>query len=167
MTRARAVRLRWAYVASLIGFAACGSGDNSAAIKAHAGVKPGMPIWEALDFADQTQFPDISFTAWGKECSHPGVEVGRRSGPVYLKILKPQMDPKYPVSGYAYTQQGFASREEFVAAVKENVSLFSACKSIVFVMGRYQGWPAADSFGVTVDGSGRITAVTPLEAVQD
>jgi hypothetical protein len=77
------------------------------------------------------------------------------------------MDSKYPVSGYAYLEEGFATREEFLKAVQARTSLFSGCRAIVFVLGRYQGWPSADSFEVTLDSEGRIKAVTPLEEVGD
>jgi hypothetical protein len=32
----------------------CGSGDNSGAVRAQAGIKPGMAIWDALDHAEQS-----------------------------------------------------------------------------------------------------------------
>ena len=145
----------------------CGSGDNSGAVKAHAAIQVGMPIWDALDVAERSQFPDIAFDAWGKQCSHPGIQVGRKAGPRFVRVLRPEMDAKYPVSGYAYSEEGFATPEEFVAAVRAKKSLFTACQAIVFLMGRYQGWPSADSFEVTVDPEGRIKTVSVLEEVRD
>ena len=143
--------------------AACGSGDRTAGVKAHATVKAGMPVWAALDAIEQAQLPDISFSASGKDCSHPGVEVGRKAGPRFLRVLRKEMDPKYPVSGHAYVEEGFASRDEFTKALQARVGLFTACKSVVVFLGRYQGWGNADGFEIAVDQQGVITNVSPLK----
>lgn len=157
----------WPSLAALVGALACGgSGDRSAGLKAHAQVKPGIPIWTALDSIEQAQFPDITFSASGKECSHPGVEVGRKSGPRFLRVLRKDIDPKYPVTGYAYTEEGFATSDEFLKALQARVDLFVACKSVVVFLGRYQGWGNADGFEMSIDKQGTVTSVTPLKELR-
>ena len=142
---------------------ACGKGDNSGAVKANASIKPGMAIWEAIDIAEQSQFADAWITASGKQCSHPGIEVGRNSGPRYVRVIRAESDEEDALSG-AYVEEGFGTREEFIKALQSNTALFSGCRVIEFDMGRYEGWwPPADAFEVTVDVNGRVTAVGPLK----
>ena len=143
-----------------IGASACDlTGDNSAILKTHAATRPGMAIWDAVGQADAIQLADVTYHVVGKDCSHPGFEVGRYNGLPFLKIIRADANRDEHITMRPYTEHGYATREELVGAVKTHVQLFANCKAIVFSFMRDQAWPSDDSFEVTVDHTGRIMSV--------
>ena len=121
-----------------------------------------MAIWDAVGQADAIQLPDIFYTVSGKECGHAGVEAGRYSGLSFLKMFHGAADKDDLMVMRPYTEHGYATRDEFVEALKANAAVFANCNAIVFSFMRGGGWPSTDWFEVTVDKHGQITTVGPV-----
>jgi hypothetical protein len=141
---------------------ACGANDNSSAVKAHSLVKPGMTLAEAFDLAESSQRPDLLVMANPKDCDSTMFQIGRHSGPRYIRVYGNNVDPKYPTTGREYREDGFASRQDFLDAVSAHSGEFLTCKSINFFLMRYQGWWSGDSFELTFDDQGKVVSVGPL-----
>jgi hypothetical protein len=140
---------------------ACGS-DNSRAVKAHSLLRPGMTLAQVFDIAEQGLMPDLLVMANPKDCSRR-FQIGRRSGPRYIRVISDKADPRYPVSGYAYKEEGFASREAFLDALERSSKDFLQCKTIVLFLMRYQGGGDGDANELKFDDAGKVASVGPLE----
>jgi hypothetical protein len=146
----------------LVGCGPIGQGDASVVRGFYPKVRPGMALAEAIAEGEKAQAYDIDFRVVGNPCPEGYIEVGRHSGPPYIRITKAPSDPNRPSSSRAYHEFGYASRDEFACGLAETLPSFYGCKEFRFIFGRYQGWPRSDSFGVVVNEKGLITSVTEL-----
>jgi hypothetical protein len=137
---------------------ACHEGDNTAMQAFYATVKPGIPLAEAVRNAEETS---ANLSVAGKDCPGASVEVSRErySGVPRIRVTQPQ--PSNP-SSRGYSEAGYATREEFARALTEQLPAFYTCKTFRFRFLRAGVWTQSDSFWVSVDAQGLITAVSEL-----
>src|SRR5687767_12176001 len=95
---------------------ACGANDNSKAVKAHSMIRPGMTLSEAFDVAERTQMADLLVMANPNGCPYD-FQIGRQSGPPYIRIYSDPVEPNYKGGNRSYTEQGFENRQRFLEAV--------------------------------------------------
>lgn len=140
----------------------CGSGDNSSVRAFHPTVRPDVPLVKAVLDGEKAQKPDIAYSVNGRDCSGAQVRVGREGEERYIRISEVPPDKERPWA-QPYREVGYATDAAFELGLAETLPQFYSCKAFQFTFGRYQGWPASDSFSVTVDARGLIRTVSPLE----
>ena len=140
----------------------CGAGDNSAVRAFYSTVKPGASLPQLIAEAERAQAYDIQVSVSGRGCPGNELYVQRSSFEPSIRITQP---PPNSARSWEqpYTENGYATREDFARGLSELVPRFYSCKGFVFTFGRYQGWPRSDSFTVTVDEQGRVSSVSPLK----
>ena len=153
-------------LAAIVPFcAACGAApaDNSAVRAFYPTVKVGNPLAEAIAAGEKAQVDGIRYSVTARECPGDSLYVLRGSEPPSIRFVHPVSKVQTPWGALGgYHEVGYATREDFSAALQEVVPRFLGCKAFTFTFGRHQRWPRSDSFWVTVDGQGRIATVSPL-----
>jgi hypothetical protein len=155
----------WLLAAMVPFVATCGgpAGDNSAVRAFYPTVKVGTPLAEAIAAGEKAQVSDIRFSVTGRDCPGDSLYVLRGNELPSIRVVHPQSNVDTPWGGRSgYHEVGYATREDFSAALQEAVPRFLTCKAFTFTFGRNQRWPSSDSFWVTVDAQGRIATVSPL-----
>ena len=159
---------RTVLVGAMALMAACSSGDRSAAIKAAAAIRPGMALADVVDTVESHQLPDIRVSlSSDSDCPPPAFSIDRYSGPPSIRVYSEPGALKLLPSQRSYREDGFASREAFIAAVRQRAPDFLGCRKLDVFMNRYQGFGFADHFTVEFDTTGHVTRVSPLEEVGD
>jgi hypothetical protein len=150
-------------VIGLLTAGACGPGDSSAVRGFYPNVRVGAPLAEVIAAGEQAQAYDIQYSVMARECPGDQLYIERASDPPSIRVIHPRRREDTPWGELGgYHEVGYATRDEFVAALKETIPRFLACKSFQFTFGRYQGWPRSDSFTVTIDEQGRVATLSPL-----
>jgi hypothetical protein len=152
----------WSAALALL-LAGCESGDNSAVRSFHATLKPAAPLLDLVRNGESAQKEQASFLVVGQDCAGPYIHIGRSPELLrYIRVTQPQAASN-PSSQAAYTEMGYATRQEFLQAVEERLPSFYSCKTFRFDFGRDQFWPTSDSFTVTIDAKGNVTSVSELK----
>jgi hypothetical protein len=140
---------------------ACEAPDNNAVRSFYAGVKPGVSLLQVVQEGERAQKEDVQFSVTAQDCPGPYVELGRGYEILHIRITQPPAVSN-PSSAPDYVETGYASRDEFLRAVADQLPEFYSCKSFRLEFGRDHIWPTTDVFAVQVDSDGNITSVSDL-----
>jgi hypothetical protein len=128
-------------------------------MKAQDSLKPGMPFIQVVQLLESTQMSDLDVIIRSDGCN-PDYELGRETGPLYIKFWKGPYDPSGP-----YTQQGYATRSDFTKAIHDQLTSLTACQKFIVLMTRHQGMGNMDIFELQFDKAGNLVSATEPEII--
>jgi hypothetical protein len=138
------------------------TGDDSTIRSFHSTVTPGSSLVGVVVRAEEAQKSEAQFTVAGLSCPADTIEIARTYGNPYIRVTQKSSTPERSAEP-AYSEVGYASRDEFQRAVSTRLPLFFRCRRFAFRFGRDQVWPTTDSFTVDVDEAGKIIMVSDVK----
>ena len=138
-----------------------GLGDDSAIRTFRTTVRVGDSLPDVIAAGEKAQAFDIEYRVRSRACPTDELLVERHSFQPLIRVSHATPE-RTQFWEQAYDETGYATREDFARGLSEIVPKFYACKDFVFTFARLGGWPSSDSFTVTVDADGKLTAVSDL-----
>jgi len=142
----------------------CEGRDCSRVVAAHAAVKPGMTLVEAIGATEAAQLPDLQWVVRSGDSAPEPFEVSR--DPYRIRFYSRVSAQGLAARAMPYQESGYSTRGEFLAALQDVSARLAASHEAEVSMGCLRGGLNWETFTIKFGPDQRVAGVSAIQHVR-